>query len=137
MRLPLKAQRSLRRAYSCSRSHLRVRNATIASRPVKNSSRLRHCESSVYAAATRSGSRVFQASSAAWTFWRAVSSVKGGTGGLIGVTLRRGRADFNVLLLGGRPAPLPRCAAGEAARSCTAWLRGPSGEGGIRTLGRG
>jgi hypothetical protein len=24
---------------------------------------------------------VFQASSAAWTFWRAVSSVKGGTGG--------------------------------------------------------
>src|SRR5262245_7264252 len=29
----------------------------------------------------RSGSRVFQASSAAWTFWRAVSSVNGGSGG--------------------------------------------------------
>src|SRR5215472_17672899 len=46
-----------------------------------NRSRLRHTESSVYASATRSGSRVFQASSAAWTFWRAVSSVNGGNGG--------------------------------------------------------
>jgi hypothetical protein len=53
----------------------------ISSRPLKNSSRLRQWESSVYAAATRSGSRVFHASSAACTFWRAVSSVNGGTGG--------------------------------------------------------
>jgi hypothetical protein len=62
---------------------LRRRKSTIASRPSKNSSRFRHFESTVYASATRSGSRVFQASSAACTFWRAVSSVKGGTGGLI------------------------------------------------------
>src|SRR5580693_5364275 len=53
----------------------------ISARPVMNSSRLRHTESTVYAAATRSGSRVFQASSAACTFWRAVSSVNGGNGG--------------------------------------------------------
>jgi hypothetical protein len=53
----------------------------ISARPVTNSSRLRHTESSVYAPATRSGSRVFQASSAAWTFCRAVSSVNGGSGG--------------------------------------------------------
>src|SRR3954468_4605957 len=53
----------------------------MASRPVKNSSRLRQSESSVYAIATRSGSRVFHASSAACTLRRAVSSVNGGTGG--------------------------------------------------------
>src|SRR5215470_245663 len=53
----------------------------ISARPAKNSSRLRQTESSEYAPATRSGSRVFQASSAAWTFCRAVSSVKGGNGG--------------------------------------------------------
>jgi hypothetical protein len=56
----------------------------ISARPVTNSSRLRHTESSVYAPATRSGSRVFQASSAAWTFCRAVSSVNGGGRGLTG-----------------------------------------------------
>src|SRR4051812_47645167 len=49
-----------------------------------NVSRLRHTESSVYASATRSGSRVFQASSAAWTFVSAVSRVKGGNGGRAG-----------------------------------------------------
>src|SRR5215472_8435472 len=61
----------------------------ISARPVKNSSRLRQAESSEYAPATRSGSRVFHASSAAWTFCRAVSSVKGGSGGrgAIGITL--------------------------------------------------
>jgi hypothetical protein len=48
-----------------------------------NSARLRHSESGVYASATRSGSRVFHAISAAWTFWSAVSSVKGGSGGLV------------------------------------------------------
>ena len=36
----------------------------------------------MYASATRSGSQVFHASSAACTFCLAVSSVKGGTGGL-------------------------------------------------------
>ena len=50
----------------------------ISSRPCKNSSRLRHSESSVYASATRSGSRVFHASCAARTFAAAVSAVKGG-----------------------------------------------------------
>src|SRR4051794_9139262 len=53
----------------------------MASLPTTCSSRFRHSESSVYAAATRSGSRAFHASSAACTFWRAVSSVNGGTGG--------------------------------------------------------
>src|SRR5680860_1546076 len=43
-----------------------------------NSWRLRHSESSVYAIDTRSGSRVFQASSAAFTLARAVSSLNGG-----------------------------------------------------------
>jgi hypothetical protein len=38
-----------------------------ASRPFTNSARLRHSVSSVYASATRSGSRVFHASSAAFT----------------------------------------------------------------------
>src|SRR6185436_5830271 len=58
-----------------------VRKATIFSRPVKNWSRLRQAESTLYAPATRSGSRVFHASSAAWTFLAAVSAVKGGNGG--------------------------------------------------------
>jgi hypothetical protein len=31
---------------------------------------------------------VFQASSAAWTFWRAVSSVNGGNGGRMGQAFR-------------------------------------------------
>ena len=57
----------------------------MASRPVKNSSRLRHWESSEYALATTSGSRVFHAFSAAFTFARAVSSVKGGKIGVITV----------------------------------------------------
>ena len=61
-------QRSLRRAYSSSRAHFRSRNASISARPVMNSSRLRQTESTVYAAATRAGSRVFQAASAASTF---------------------------------------------------------------------
>ena len=38
----------------------------------------------VYALATCAGSQVFQASSAALTFFVAVSNVKGGTGGLMG-----------------------------------------------------
>src|SRR5260370_34110736 len=46
--------------------------------PVKNSVRLRHSESSVYACATISGSRLFQAFSAALTLARAVSREKGG-----------------------------------------------------------
>src|SRR5512135_3241731 len=46
-------------------------------------SRLRQTESTVYAPATFSGSRVFQASSAACTFCAAVSAVNGGSGGLV------------------------------------------------------
>jgi hypothetical protein len=46
-----------------------------------NSDRLRHRESTVYAAATFSGFRVFQVSSARRTFWTAVSCVNGGSGG--------------------------------------------------------
>ena len=44
-------------------------------------SRFRHAESAVYAPATRSGSRVFQASSAAWTFLSAAARSNGGNGG--------------------------------------------------------
>src|SRR6267142_1648312 len=50
----------------------------MASRPVRNSERLRQTESTVYASATRCGSRVFQASSARRTFWTAVWASKGG-----------------------------------------------------------
>ena len=53
----------------------------IAGRPVKKASRLRQAESTVYAPATRSGSRVFQASSAACTLVRALSRSNGGSGG--------------------------------------------------------
>src|SRR5215475_6693002 len=57
----------------------------MASRPCRNSARLRHRLSTVYASATRAGSRVFQASSAMRAFCAAVSAVKGGSGGrLIG-----------------------------------------------------
>ena len=53
----------------------------IAARPVMKVSRLRQTESTVYAPATRSGSRVFQASSAACTLARALSRSNGGSGG--------------------------------------------------------
>src|SRR5262245_15880169 len=53
----------------------------MASRPLKKLSRLRQTESTVYAPATRSGSRVFHASSAAWTFLIAASRSNGGSGG--------------------------------------------------------
>src|ERR1043165_4709843 len=53
----------------------------MAGRPEKNSARLRHALSVVYAKETRSGSREFQASSAARAFCAAVSRVKGGNGG--------------------------------------------------------
>src|SRR6202789_477555 len=67
---------------SSSRDHLCVRNAWMASRPCKNSARLRHRLSVVYASATRAGSRVFHASSAMRAFCAAVSEVNGGRGGL-------------------------------------------------------
>src|SRR5438552_2620489 len=50
-------------------------------RPLKNSERLRHLLSFVYASATRAGSRLFQASSAARAFRAADSASKGGKGG--------------------------------------------------------
>jgi hypothetical protein len=53
----------------------------MASRPTRNSERLRQTLSVVYARATWDGSRVFQASSALRTFSTAVSKVKGGSGG--------------------------------------------------------
>src|SRR5688572_15770841 len=53
----------------------------MAGRPEKNSARLRHALSTVYASETRSGSREFQASSAARAFCAAVSRVNGGNGG--------------------------------------------------------
>src|SRR5262249_44092138 len=58
----------------------------MASLPEKNSERLRHSESGVYASATRSGSRVFHASSAACTFCFAVSKVNGGSGGFVSIS---------------------------------------------------
>src|SRR6185312_14497007 len=57
----------------------------ISARPLTNSARLRQRLSSVYARATRSGSRVFHASSAARTFCAAVSAVKGGRGGRLDI----------------------------------------------------
>src|SRR5262245_20851091 len=53
----------------------------MAGRPEKNSARLRHALSAVYASDTRSGSREFQASSAARALTAAVSRVNGGNGG--------------------------------------------------------
>src|SRR3954447_9741287 len=59
----------------------------ISSRPVANSARLRQRESSEYASATLAGSRVFHPSSAARTFWIAVSRVNGGNGGRFSASL--------------------------------------------------
>src|SRR5215831_9044701 len=53
----------------------------MAGRPEKNSARLRHALSTVYASDTRSGSREFQPSSAARALTAAVSRVNGGNGG--------------------------------------------------------
>src|SRR5262245_52949750 len=53
----------------------------MAGRPEKNSARFRQALSVVYASDTRSGSREFQASSAARAFCAAVSRVNGGNGG--------------------------------------------------------
>src|ERR1044072_7688007 len=52
----------------------------MAGRPEKNSARLRQALSTVYASDTRSGSREFQASSAARALTAAVSRVNGGNG---------------------------------------------------------
>src|SRR3954463_8723960 len=81
MRAPSKAHTSLIKRYSSSLAHLRWRNWTMAARPEKNSVRLRHALSTVYASDTRSGSREFHASSAARALSAAVSRVKGGNGG--------------------------------------------------------
>src|SRR5262245_61064864 len=53
----------------------------MAGRPEKNSARLRQALSTVYASDPRSGSREFQASSAARALTAAVSRVNGGNGG--------------------------------------------------------
>src|SRR5271156_1003446 len=67
------------RRYSNSFDHLRVRNATMASRPVRNSERLRQWLSTEYTSETFSGFREFQPSSPARTLRMAVSCVNGGT----------------------------------------------------------
>src|SRR5690349_20127431 len=59
------------------------RKSAISARPARKRSRLRQTESGEYAAATRSGSRVFHASSAAWTFAAALAASKGGNGGRV------------------------------------------------------
>src|SRR4051812_39749978 len=69
----------------------------MASLPTTCSSRLRHWEVSVYAPATRVGSQVFHASSAACTFWRAVSSVNGGSGGRGSIGCSWGRMRLRTL----------------------------------------
>src|SRR5689334_6840340 len=78
IRSSLKHQSSFMSRYRVSFAHFLVRNALISARPLKNSHRLRHSESSVYASATRSESLEFQASSAAFTLIRADSAVNGG-----------------------------------------------------------
>ena len=55
----------------------------MAARPCRNSARLRHSESSVYASDTRCGSRLFQASSAIRTLATALAHVNGGLMGAI------------------------------------------------------
>src|SRR3954463_6523309 len=57
----------------------------ISARPLTKRSRLRQTESTADACATLSGSRFFQASSAACTFCAAVSRVNGGSGGFASV----------------------------------------------------
>src|SRR5262249_30626011 len=76
----------------------------MTSRPEKISSRLRQRLSGVYAWATRSGSRLFQASSARRALRAAVSSSNGGTGGLVttvmvGLLVAQLRAQSTVLRL--------------------------------------
>src|SRR3954463_9096581 len=88
MRAPSKAHTSLIKRYSSSLAHLRWRNSTMAGRPEKNSARLRHALSTVYASETRSGSREFQASSAARALAAAVSRENGGNGGRPGAFMR-------------------------------------------------
>src|SRR6202140_4385695 len=81
MRFPSNAQSSLISRYSSSLVHLRPRNVTISCLPFTNSERFLQRESTVYAKATFSGSREFQASSASRTLLIAVSRVNGGDGG--------------------------------------------------------
>src|SRR5215469_1877832 len=54
-------------------------NCLVCSRPLNNSVRFRHSESSIYANTTDCGSRVFQRSTANFPFARAVLSVNVGT----------------------------------------------------------
>src|SRR5437899_3232690 len=70
-------------------------NALMASRPSRNSARLRQRLST-----TRVGSRVFHASSARRAFSAAVSAVKGGSGGFRGMLRRYGDAPAATVLVG-------------------------------------
>ena len=87
----------------------------------------------MYAAATLSGSRVFQASSAAWTFWRAVSSVNGGTGGRMDQPPRAATDCHRVVWTFGRtvvetaparPDEIACVASGVVAKRCSASAAG-------------
>jgi hypothetical protein len=72
----------------------------------ENSARLRHSEFSEYASATRSGSREFQASSAALTLASAVSRVKGGlsTGAGFGVDIMAPSVECLIVAASGHAA---------------------------------
>src|SRR5216684_3027574 len=72
------------------------------------SARLRHLLSTVYANETRSGSRLFHASSAARTFCVAVSRVNGGTGGRTGLLFMSVLGEAECSLTKGRPIKASR-----------------------------
>src|SRR3954449_8553470 len=85
----------------------------MAARPSKNSDRFRQRLPSVYASETFSGSRVFQASSAARTLVIASSRLKGGTGGRdVMAPLPASPAGASV----GPPRVVERAAGGRARR---------------------
>src|SRR5690606_15393672 len=119
-----------------------------------NSSRFRHTESSLYASATRAGSREFHASSAALTFALAAASSNGGSGGRrfvmpmpfaleVGMILRRPPAPaFAMCVLRGalyrRVAPAQQKTARRAdVGSNEAEIGGRVEEAGIPAIPRG
>src|SRR6266849_4821053 len=100
----------------------------MASRPCRNSERLRQRLSVVYASATRAGSRVFHASSAIRAFCAAVSAVKGGSGGRL--IERSSFGSFREAAPATRQA-LPAGAITGASPSAPAYLRGQGGKCGL------
>ncbi len=80
-------RRGIRRHIARRCDHFRSRNACVTARRRGNSAQLRQSVGSVWAKATRAGSRLFHPSSARRTFSLANSPVTGGNGG-------RDRAHF-------------------------------------------